>query len=65
MATIPNKNHLKKSKLIDTYWIIPRNSNTPSSKVAFTRNDRRIFKVLFKDDRLIWAGRKPVMEGIA
>ncbi|HGJ5877675.1 MAG TPA: hypothetical protein ACHBZ9_00965 [Arsenophonus nasoniae] len=53
------------SKFIDTYWIIPRNSNTPSSKVAFTRNDRRIFNVLFKDDRLIWAGRKPVMEGVA
>ncbi|HGJ5854427.1 hypothetical protein [Arsenophonus nasoniae] len=53
------------SKFIDTYWIIPRNSNTPSSKVAFTRNDRRIFNVLFKDDRLIWAGRKPVMEVVA
>ncbi|WP_406939320.1 hypothetical protein [Arsenophonus nasoniae] len=53
------------SKFIDTYWIIPKNSNKPSSKVSFTRHDRRIFNVLFKDDRLIWAGRKPVMEGIA
>lgn len=53
------------SKFIDTYWIFPKNSNKPSSKVSFTRNDHRIFKVLFKDDRLIWAGRKPVMEGVA
>ncbi|WGM04104.1 hypothetical protein [Arsenophonus nasoniae] len=65
MATIQHQTRTKTSKFIDTYWIIHRNSNTPSSKVSFTRNDRRIFNVLFKDDRLIWDGRKPVMEGIA
>ncbi|MBG6243442.1 MAG: hypothetical protein EKE20_17325 [Candidatus Symbiopectobacterium sp. Dall1.0] len=47
-------------EFIDTYWIIPEYSTAPYGKVSFTRRDRRTFTVLFKDSRLIWAGRKPV-----
>ncbi|MGX8943060.1 hypothetical protein ACWWJF_26450 [Symbiopectobacterium sp. Eva_TO] len=45
---------------IDTYWIIPEYSTTPYGKVSLTRQDRRTFIALFKDSRLIWAGRQPV-----
>ncbi|MBG6242819.1 MAG: hypothetical protein EKE20_13790 [Candidatus Symbiopectobacterium sp. Dall1.0] len=47
-------------EFIDTYWIIPEYSTAPYGKVSFTRRDRRTFIVLFKDSRLIWAGRQPV-----
>ncbi len=57
MATIKPR-----SKFIDTYWIISRNSDTPSCKISFTFNKRKTFNVIFKDKRLVWAGRKPVME---
>lgn len=49
-------------EFIDTYWIIPEYSTAPYGKVSFTRQDCRTFTVLFKDSRLIWAGRKPVQE---
>jgi len=52
-----------RSKLIDIYWIICKNSNTPSCKVLLTRKERSPFKVMFKEGRLLWAGRKPVREG--
>ncbi|ASV34618.1 hypothetical protein CJJ18_11740 (plasmid) [Candidatus Williamhamiltonella defendens] len=52
-----------RSKFIDIYWIICRNSNTPSGKVLLTRKERSPFKVMFKEGRLLWAGRKPVREG--
>ncbi|MBG6249466.1 MULTISPECIES: hypothetical protein [Symbiopectobacterium] len=48
----------------DTYWIIPEYSTTPYGKVSFTRQDRRTFNFMFKDSRLIWAGRQPVHTGI-
>ncbi len=48
-------------KFTDTYWIIHEYSTAPYGKVSFTRQDRRTFKSMFKDSRLIWAGRKPVM----
>uniref|UniRef100_A0A3B0MQK0 Uncharacterized protein n=1 Tax=Arsenophonus endosymbiont of Trialeurodes vaporariorum TaxID=235567 RepID=A0A3B0MQK0_9GAMM len=51
-------------EFIDTYWIIPEYSTTPYGKVSFTRKDRRTFISLFKDSRLIWAGRKPVHAGM-
>ncbi|QBY44318.1 hypothetical protein QE197_12595 [Arsenophonus nasoniae] len=51
-------------EFIDTYWIIPEYSTTPYGKVSFTRQDRRIFISLFKDSRLIWAGRQPVHTGM-
>ncbi|HGJ5878007.1 MAG TPA: hypothetical protein ACHBZ9_02680 [Arsenophonus nasoniae] len=57
MVTIPTQT---RPEFIDTYWIIPEYSTTPYGKVSFTRQDRRIFISLFKDSRLIWAGRKPV-----
>ncbi|MBG6242930.1 MAG: hypothetical protein EKE20_14405 [Candidatus Symbiopectobacterium sp. Dall1.0] len=44
----------------DTYWIIHEYSTAPYGKVSFTRQDRRTFIALFKDSRLIWAGRQPV-----
>ncbi|CAK8741332.1 hypothetical protein SODG_004745 [Sodalis praecaptivus] len=44
----------------DTYWIIPEYETTPYGKVSFTPQDRRTFNSLFKDSRLIWAGRQPV-----
>lgn len=47
-------------EFIDTYWIIPEYETTPYGKVSFTRQDRRIFIAMFKDSRLIWAGRQPV-----
>ncbi|MGX8942080.1 hypothetical protein ACWWJF_19280 [Symbiopectobacterium sp. Eva_TO] len=47
-------------EFIDTYWIIPEYETTPYGKVSFTRQDRRTFIALFKDSRLIWAGRQPV-----
>ncbi|MGX8942698.1 hypothetical protein ACWWJF_23720 [Symbiopectobacterium sp. Eva_TO] len=47
-------------KFTDTYWIIPEYSTVPYGKVSFTRQDRRTFIALFKDSRLIWAGRQPV-----
>ncbi|HGJ5857237.1 hypothetical protein [Arsenophonus nasoniae] len=53
------------SRFIDIYWIIPNHSTTPYGKVSFTRQDRRTFNSMFKNSRLIWAGRKPMMEGIA
>ncbi|QBY46648.1 hypothetical protein QE193_21785 (plasmid) [Arsenophonus nasoniae] len=51
-----------RSKFTNTYWIIPLDSDAPYGKVSLTRQDRRIFKSMFKDSRLIWAGRKPVQE---
>ncbi|HGJ5854528.1 hypothetical protein [Arsenophonus nasoniae] len=63
MVTTPTQIH---PEFIDTYWIIPEYSTTPYGKVSFTRQDRRTFNSMFKDSRLIWAGRKPVhasMEG--
>lgn len=51
-----------RSKFTDTYWIIPEYSTSPYGKVSFTRQDRRTFTAMFKDSRLIWAGRKPVQE---
>lgn len=47
-------------EFIDTYWIIPEYSSAPYGKVSFTRQDRRTFIAMFKDSRLIWAGRQPV-----
>ncbi|MGX8941594.1 hypothetical protein ACWWJF_15790 [Symbiopectobacterium sp. Eva_TO] len=47
-------------EFIDTYWIIPEYETTPYGKVSFTRQDRRTFIALFKDSRIIWAGRQPV-----
>ncbi|MEN3261374.1 hypothetical protein AAH678_22055 [Sodalis endosymbiont of Spalangia cameroni] len=47
-------------KFIDTYWIIPEYETTPYGKVSFTRQDRRTFIAMFKDSRLVWAGRQPV-----
>ncbi|MGX8940523.1 hypothetical protein ACWWJF_27370 [Symbiopectobacterium sp. Eva_TO] len=47
-------------EFIDIYWIIPEYSTVPYGKVSFTRQDRRTFIALFKDSRLIWAGRQPV-----
>ncbi|WP_174889577.1 hypothetical protein [Candidatus Williamhamiltonella defendens] len=58
VATTPTR-----PEFIDTYWIICRNSNTPSCKVLLTRKERSPFKVMFKEGRLLWAGRKPVREG--
>ncbi|WP_406706449.1 hypothetical protein [Sodalis sp.] len=49
-------------KFTDTYWIIPEYETTPYGKVSFTRQARRTFIAMFKDSRLIWAGRKPVLE---
>ncbi|WP_334472537.1 hypothetical protein [Arsenophonus sp. PmNCSU2021_1] len=53
------------SKFIDTYWIFPKHSTAPYGKVSFTHQDCRTFHALFNDSRLIWAGRKPVMEDAA
>ncbi|CAK8736859.1 hypothetical protein SODG_001663 [Sodalis praecaptivus] len=47
-------------EFIDTYWIIPEYETKPYGKVSLTRQDRRTFIALFKDSRLIWAGRQPV-----
>ncbi|HGJ5877799.1 MAG TPA: hypothetical protein ACHBZ9_01600 [Arsenophonus nasoniae] len=63
MVTTPTQT---RPKFTDTYWIIPLNSAVPYGKVSLTRQDRRTFIAMFKDSRLIWAGRKPVhasMEG--
>ncbi|HGJ5864184.1 ash family protein [Arsenophonus nasoniae] len=60
MATIPSQTHLKETKFTDTYWIIRLDSNIPYGKVSLTRRERRLFHVLFKDDRLVWSGRKPI-----
>ncbi|CAK8737740.1 hypothetical protein SODG_001469 [Sodalis praecaptivus] len=49
-------------EFIDTYWIIPEYETTPYGKVSLTRQDRRIFIAMFKDSRLIWAGRQPVSD---
>nr|CBA73978.1 phage transcriptional regulator [Arsenophonus nasoniae] len=49
-------------KFTDTYWIIPLDSNIPYGKVSLTRRERRLFHVLFKGDRLVWSGLKPVQE---
>lgn len=61
MVTIPTST---RPEFIDTYWIIPEYSTTPYGKVSFTRQDRRTFISLFKDSRLIWAGRQPVRTGM-
>nr|WP_280623587.1 hypothetical protein [Arsenophonus nasoniae] len=47
-------------KFTDTYWIIRLDSNIPYGKVSLTRRERRLFHVLFKGDRLVWLGRKPI-----
>lgn len=47
-------------EFIDTYWIISEYSTTYYGKVSFTRQDRRTFNSIFKDSRLIWAGRQHV-----
>ncbi|WGM00626.1 hypothetical protein QE210_12245 [Arsenophonus nasoniae] len=47
-------------KFTDTYWIIRLDYNIPYGKVSLTRRERRLFYVLFKDDRLVWLGRKPI-----
>lgn len=57
MVTTPTQTH---PKFTDTYWIIPLDSAVPYGKVSFTHRDFRTFTALFKDSRLIWAGRKPV-----
>ncbi|WP_334473752.1 hypothetical protein [Arsenophonus sp. PmNCSU2021_1] len=57
MVTTPIQTH---PKFTDTYWIIPLNSAVPYGKVSFTHRDFRTFTALFKDSRLIWAGRQPV-----
>ncbi|MBG6243126.1 MAG: hypothetical protein EKE20_15490 [Candidatus Symbiopectobacterium sp. Dall1.0] len=49
-------------KFLETYWIVPCYETTPYGKVSFTRQDRRTFIALFKDSRLIWAGRQPVKD---
>ncbi|HGJ5856511.1 hypothetical protein [Arsenophonus nasoniae] len=59
VATTPTR-----PEFIDTYWIIPEYSTTPYGKVSFTRQDRRTFNSMFKDSRLIWAGRQPVRTGM-
>ncbi|WP_334470422.1 hypothetical protein [Arsenophonus sp. PmNCSU2021_1] len=51
-------------EFIDTYWIIPEYTTTPYGKVSLTRQDRRTFNSMFKDSRLIWAGRQPVRTGM-
>ncbi|ASV34528.1 hypothetical protein BJP41_10820 (plasmid) [Candidatus Williamhamiltonella defendens] len=51
-------------KLTDIDWIITRNSNTPSSTVLLTLNERSPFYLMFKEDSLLWAGRRPIMEGV-
>ncbi|WP_180817029.1 hypothetical protein [Arsenophonus endosymbiont of Aphis craccivora] len=61
MVTIPTQTH---PEFIDTYWIIPEYATTPYGKVSFTRQDRRTFNSMFKDSRLIWAGRQPVRTGM-
>lgn len=61
MVTIPTQTH---PKFTDTYWIISLDSAVPYGKVSFTRQDRRTFNSMFKDSRLIWAGRKPVNAGM-
>lgn len=48
----------------DTYWIIPLHANIPYGKVSFTRQEARLFRAMFKDSRLIWAGRQPMHEDI-
>lgn len=53
-----------RSNLVDTYWIIPEYETTLYGKVSLTRQDRRTFVAMFKDSRLIWAGRKPVHAGM-
>ncbi|ATW29699.1 hypothetical protein BJP41_04325 [Candidatus Williamhamiltonella defendens] len=53
-----------RSKFIDTYWIIPRNTNTPSGKVLLTRSERKTFNLIFKEESLLWAGRQPVREEV-
>lgn len=53
------------SRFIDTYWIVPSYSTMPYGKIAFTQRESRTFNSMFKDSRLIWAGRKPVREGAA
>ncbi|ATW29662.1 hypothetical protein BJP41_04095 [Candidatus Williamhamiltonella defendens] len=58
MATIKLR-----SKFIDIDWVISRNSNTPSGKVLFTLNERRTFNVMFKENSLLWIGRRSVSEG--
>lgn len=47
-------------EFIDTYWIIPEYETTPYGKVSFTRQERRTFIAMFKDSRLVWAGRQPM-----
>nr|CBA74501.1 phage transcriptional regulator [Arsenophonus nasoniae] len=61
MVTTPTHAH---PKFTDTYWIIPLDSAVPYGKVSFTRRDFRTFIAMFKDSRLIWAGRKPVCSGM-
>ncbi|WP_147392413.1 hypothetical protein [Arsenophonus endosymbiont of Aleurodicus floccissimus] len=51
-------------EFIGTYWIIREYSTTPYRKVSFTRQDRRTFNCMFKDNCLIWAGRQPVRTGM-
>ncbi|QBY47012.1 hypothetical protein ArsFIN_56230 (plasmid) [Arsenophonus nasoniae] len=51
--------HNPKSKMVDIYWIVPLYSTTPCYKVSFTKQDYRTFNAMFKDSRLIWAGRIP------
>uniref|UniRef100_A0A3B0ML86 Uncharacterized protein n=1 Tax=Arsenophonus endosymbiont of Trialeurodes vaporariorum TaxID=235567 RepID=A0A3B0ML86_9GAMM len=51
-------------EFIDTYWIIPEYAITSYGKVSLTRQDRRTFNSMFKDSRLIWAGRQPVCTGM-
>ncbi|HGJ5854532.1 ash family protein [Arsenophonus nasoniae] len=61
MATIPSQTH---PKFTDTYWIIRLDSNRPYGKVSFTHRDFLTFNSMFKDSRLIWAGRQPVHAGM-
>jgi len=52
-----------RSKFINIDWIIPRNTHTPSGKILLTIKQRRIFKVMLKENSLLWIGRRSVIEG--
>lgn len=61
MSSAPTRT---RTKFIDIYWIAALNSDNPYGKTSFTRQEARLFRAMFKDSRLIWAGRKPVHEGV-
>ncbi|HGJ5882017.1 ash family protein [Arsenophonus sp.] len=61
MATIPSQTH---PKFTDNYWVIRLDSNRPYGKVSFTHRDFLTFNSMFKDSRLISAGRQPMHAGM-